>query len=259
MNSQCHMTLSEQGYSLDETVRGYSHSLGEAPERDLLDAILHEVRQPLVAIELFSMQGRMLSQGRQQKSARIRALFNEIGSGVNLATNIIDRLRRLSGGLVPGAETIDLNEAVADTLRLAEIVAMSQDVLLRAELASGLQPLRADRVSLQQALLDLVLNGIEAVRGCAEAEVTVSTAFGDAKHSIYVTDNGPGIPDDCLERIFEPGFTTKSESRGLGLAIARSVIEANGGTLLAERSTSGCGARFGIHLPAAAAPDGRNG
>ena len=111
-----------------------------------------------------------------------------------------------------------------------------------------------DRIQLQQVVLNLVINGMDAMAGAAggRREVTCSTSVDASSAKISIADSGPGIPPDKLTTIFEPFFTTKGDGMGMGLSIARTIVEAHGGRIWAENQTAG-GAVFHVSLPLAKA------
>ena len=136
---------------------------------------------------------------------------------------------------------------------------MRNDVVLRnvpmtVDLASGLPVVRGDRVQLQQVILNMVLNGLEAMvepNGRAHALVIRTSRAGDAAVRVAVEDSGAGIDMENVERLFQPLYTTKPEGLGMGLAIARTIVDAHGGRLRASNNAAG-GATFQFTLPVAA-------
>jgi signal transduction histidine kinase len=122
---------------------------------------------------------------------------------------------------------------------------------LTLDLAAGLPPVRADRVELQQVLLNLVMNGLDAMRDLEPQQLRVATRLDDAGQlEISISDRGTGIPEDRLPRIFDAFYTTKHHGLGMGLSIARSLVEAHGGRLWARNNAEG-GATFTLTLPPA--------
>jgi signal transduction histidine kinase len=117
----------------------------------------------------------------------------------------------------------------------------------------GLPPVLGDRVQIQQVLVNLAMNAIQALRGHDDGRVVIDATAADARHvAITVKDNGPGMSPAAIDRVFTPFFTTKPEGMGIGLSICRSLIEAQGGTIAADGNAP-CGARFTFTLPCAAA------
>ena len=172
---------------------------------------------------------------------------------INGRAEVIKRLRRL---LTQGAfdpQEVDVNEVVRDVLQIASAQAAARDVTLDRKLAQ--QPLRVngDKVQLQQVILNLIVNGIDAIAETPNGvrEITCRSWASDGQALVSIRDTGPGIPSDRMERLFEPFFTTKQDGMGMGLCIAHAIIEAHGGKLSAETRSSG--AVFHVSLPLAKA------
>jgi signal transduction histidine kinase len=144
-----------------------------------------------------------------------------------------------------------VNDVAADVLRLVRQDASLRGVTLDARLAPGLPAVRGDRVQLQQALLNFLLNGMEAMADTppGRRRLVVRTARRDGVVEVSVTDTGHGIPPEQANRLFASFFTTKRDGMGLGLSIARSVVEAHGGRVRADNEPGG-GATFRFTLPA---------
>jgi signal transduction histidine kinase len=147
--------------------------------------------------------------------------------------------------------SVDLNQVVRDAVRMASADALLHSSQLETSLAANLPPVDGDPVQLQQVLLNLVINSLDAMRDTPVANRTVAIATrenGDGTLGISVRDYGLGISEEMRERLFDPFFSTKTEGLGMGLAIVRSIIESHGGTITAENANGG-GARFEFVLP----------
>jgi signal transduction histidine kinase len=146
---------------------------------------------------------------------------------------------------------VDLNKVVREVVRIASAQAAAHGVKLDSNLAQ--QPLRVngDKVQLQQVVLNLIVNGIDAIAEAPNGvrEIACRSWASDGRALVSIRDTGPGIPSDRLERLFEPFFTTKPEGMGMGLSIAHTIIEAHGGKISAESRPSG--AVFHVSLPLA--------
>ena len=151
----------------------------------------------------------------------------------------------------PQRALLDVNEVVGEMLVLLHREAERHSVTMRTELAQGLHAVRADRVQLQQVLMNLMVNGIEAM-GEAGGELTIRTKAAESGLVVSVSDTGTGIPADKLEQIFSAFVTTKAAGTGMGLAISRTIVESHGGKLWAV-ANDGPGATFHFTLPAASA------
>jgi signal transduction histidine kinase len=167
------------------------------------------------------------------------------------AGEIIDRIRDHMKKAPPRKTRFDLNDAIEEVIVLGRSAIAKNDVLVQTRLAEGLFPVQGDRVQLQQVILNLVLNAVEAM-GAVEAgprELLISTEQTKANGVLVaVRDSGPGIDPEHVERVFEAFYTTKSSGVGMGLSICRSIIDAHGGRLWAEANEPR-GAVFQFTLP----------
>lgn len=236
------------GDEFAETRLNLLHASRLAHAGMLLTSILHEMYQPLAAVLLRARNGRDLLDAGEHATEGVRVVFDDIESSVAFAVGIIDRLQTLSRKRPLERRPLDVNQPILDIADLAEVHAKAAGVVLRREFGNDLPQVNVDRVSIQHAVLILIINAIEATRDEDERLVTVQTRPAADSVEIRVTDTGPGVVEDHRDRLFEPFFTTKDEGTGLGLAIARSIIEAQDGTLVVE-SRPGPGACFYISLP----------
>lgn len=217
---------------------------------ELGTSIAHEVSQPITAIAANGNAAlRWLSATPADQSEARRAI-ERIVADANRAGDVIGRVRGLVARSSPSRDMIDLVEAINDVLELVRSEIRRNQILLRTELAGDLPLMAGDRVQLQQVILNLVMNAIEAlVEVEAEArELLVSAAADERKVTVSVRDTGSGMPPERLERIFEAFYTTKPNGMGMGLAISRSIIEAHGGTVYAAPNFPH-GTVFGFTLP----------
>ncbi len=220
---------------------------------EMAAGIAHELNQPLAAIANFaSAASRLLSVG--PGSEDVHSALEQIAAQALRAGQVIRRLRELVQNKETHRETVDLNDLVGEVVGFSVGDARLHDVRIRTELAAGLPGLWIDRIQVQQIVLNLLRNGIEALleRAVDDREIVVSTALeDDATVSVMVRDNGPGVPDDLVAHIFDPFCTTKEAGTGLGLAISRTIAEAHRGKLLYRRAPDGRGACFVLQLPRA--------
>jgi PAS domain S-box-containing protein len=219
----------------------------------LIASITHEVKQPLTAILANAGAGqRILSQAAEHPySGELREVFDEIEGESVLASEVIGRLRALARKKPLTLQPLDVNSLVQETLRLVDADARRRRVTLVAELEPDLPPVNADRVCMQQVLLGLVLNAMEAMDESAGSprQAMLATRLNDRAVEVSVSDTGHGVASAHMPKLFEPFFTTKSEGLGLGLAIARSIVEAHAGRIWADGGDGG--AAFHVALPAA--------
>jgi C4-dicarboxylate-specific signal transduction histidine kinase len=170
------------------------------------------------------------------------------------AGGIIDRIRDQIKKAPARNDRFDLNQAIEEVIGLAQGKIAENGVSVQARLASGLAPVHGDRVQLQQVVLNLILNAVEAMSSAeaGERELLISTEQSQANGTLVaVRDSGPGIDPECLESVFEAFYTTKSGGLGMGLSICRTIIEAHSGRLWASANLPR-GASFQFALPAIA-------
>ena len=216
---------------------------------ELMASIAHEINQPLTAIVSNAGAGLILA-AASGNEATIREILSDIRDQGRLASDVIERLRALSHKRPLELAPLDVNEVARDILRLVESDSHRRGVTLSAELAPRLPAVDADRVCLQQVLLNLVANAMDAMDQveARERQLVVRTRRLSDAVEVTVSDTGGGIPADRLPKLFDAFFTTKREGIGLGLAIARSIIEAHQGRIWAE-DHAGRGATFHVALP----------
>src|SRR4051812_28516430 len=194
-------------------------------------SLAHEVKQPLAAIELnASTSLRWL--GRQPPGlAQARQGLERIIEEVKRAGDVVSRVRGLFNKIAPQKELLDLNEIILGVVASMRSEAEKQHVALDARLSRELPAVLADRIQVQQVLLNLVKNALESVIGCeGNREISIgSRALQGSEVVGDVKDTGKGLDDETAEHMFEPFYTTKSDGMGIGLVISRSIIEAHGG------------------------------
>jgi PAS domain S-box-containing protein len=219
---------------------------------ELLASIAHEINQPLTSILSNASAGlRHLPAHVNAEAKELREIFGDIRDQGRRAGEVIERVRALAGKRPLERQPLDMNEVAGEIVTLVRGEARRRCVTLRTELVPSLPAIGADRVSLQQVMLNLVLNGMDAMdqQQAEERRLIVRTRQLADTVEVAVSDTGHGIPADRLPRLFDAFFTTKKEGLGLGLAIARSIVEAHGGRIWAE-DDGGRGATFRLTLPA---------
>jgi signal transduction histidine kinase len=219
----------------------------------LTASIAHEVNQPITAAVTNAQAAlRWMSAEPPDFGEVSEALAGIIKEG-NRASEVIGRIRALIKKAPPRKDAVSINDAILEVVALTRTEAANNGVLVRTQLAEGLPPVQGDRVQLQQVLLNLILNAIEAMRdvGEEERELLISTRNEPDGVSVEVRDSGPGFAPATLDRVFEAFYTTKPGGLGLGLSICRSIIEAHDGRLWASANLPR-GASFQFALPAIA-------
>ncbi|KYF69615.1 hybrid sensor histidine kinase/response regulator [Sorangium cellulosum] len=219
---------------------------------ELAASIAHELNQPLAAILSNAQAAQRLLSRAPPDVAEARAALGDIAADGRRAGLVIQRMRAMLRKSELSVAAHEINELVREVVRLMASAALLAGTTVRLELAPGLPPVRGDGIQLQQVLVNLLSNALDAVaRRPPDARlVVVRTLLADeGPIELSVADAGDGVPPADLERIFAPFFTSKAHGLGVGLAISRSIVEAHGGRLWAESSPGG-GATFRCALPA---------
>jgi PAS domain S-box-containing protein len=215
---------------------------------ELAASLAHEIKQPIAAAVTNGDACLRLLDRDQPDVAEAREAALEMSRDARRAANIIDRVRSLYGKGSSQQEIVDVNEVIGEMVAMLHNEANRCSVAIHASLAASLPKVTADRVQLQQVLMNLMLNGIEAMRETT-GELTIKSELADNNQLlISVTDNGVGLPAEKVDQIFNAFFTTKPQGTGLGLAISRSIVESHGGRLWAS-ANSERGATFQFTLP----------
>jgi two-component system, LuxR family, sensor kinase FixL len=216
-------------------------------------SIAHEVNQPLASITINAEATQQYLAEDPPKVAEARPLVDRIAASVERASNVIRRIRALAKKAAPETVRLDLNEVIEETVPLVRSQAISHRVLLRLRLAPHLPEVLADRIQLQQVVINLVVNAIDAMKDVTdrprEVEIRSQPYEGD-KVLIAVQDTGSGIEPDKANRLFDAFFTTKPDGMGMGLSICRSIVGAHGGRIWAS-ANAGPGATVQFTLPQA--------
>lgn len=214
----------------------------------LAASLAHEIKQPIAAAVTNARTCARWLQRDQPDIAEACEAVSRMVNDVKRAADIIDRVRSLYRRETPQRELVDANEIIRGMTALLRHQANRQSIAIRTDLAEDLPEVMADRVQVQQVLMNLMLNGMEAMKDTAGELVIKSLATEHRQLLISVRDSGVGIPAEQADRIFEAFFTTKPHGTGMGLAISRTIIESHGGRLWATRN-SGRGATFCFTLP----------
>ncbi len=215
----------------------------------LTSAIAHELNQPLTAVANFVDTARIVLEGVQDPNvAKIDQFLAKGAAQIERAGEIIRRLREFVEKRKVSRTTESVNSIVQDAIALGLLSSSDVNVTLKTELEPGLAAISLDRIQIQQVLVNLIRNAIEAMHASKLKEITISTKLNGPLIEIAVADTGPGIPPEIAGRLFQPFSTTKSTGMGIGLMICRSIVEAHGGTICAAPRAGG-GTVFTIQLP----------
>ena len=258
------------GFVLDLTVRRRAEAEARENERRYREALMelahanrvttmgqlaasiaHEVNQPIAAVVTNAQAGLLWLEAQPPNLEEVRQSLGLIVDDGLRAGDVIGRIRALVKKAPPRKEEVQINEVVLEVIALTRTEAGKHNVSVRTQLAQGLPVVRADRVQLQQVILNLIINAIEAMSGAGQAarELMISTGTNAANSVIVsVRDSGPGLDPKTMDRLFDAFFTTKSKGMGMGLAICHSIIEVHGGRMWAGPNEPH-GAVFQFTLP----------
>jgi len=224
---------------------------------ELTASIAHEVNQPLGAILSNAEAAEiLLAKGGEESLPEVRQILADIRRDDLRASEVITRVRALVGNRETQMEPLDVNDLLESSMRLVVYDVRRRGVIVGRDYALNLPVISGDRVQLEQVLLNLMLNAMDAIKGVslAHRRVTLRSARRDpGAVEISVEDNGHGIAPEKIERLFDSFFTTKESGMGLGLSLVRSIAEAHAGRVTAENNSEG-GATFRLILPTLADP-----
>jgi len=220
---------------------------------ELAASIAHEVNQPLAAIVTNAETSLRWLAREDPNLGKVGQLTGRIADSARHASDVVQRIRGMAAQRTPERTGLDLNQLVDEALLFVRHEIEARSIELSVSLSDDLPPVRGDRVQLQQVVVNLLLNAVQAIAqsGPPGGRIAVSTASGiDGAVTFAIHDSGPGIEEQNLGRIFESFFTTKEDGIGIGLAICQSIIAAHGGTLAVSNHGDG-GAFFHVSLPTA--------
>ena len=223
---------------------------------ELAATISHELNQPLGAILINSETLDAMLQSPAPNLPELREIIADIRRDDQRASDVIRHLRTLLKKSPLELNDIDLNDPVRETVEFFSALAVARSVDLNSSVAPMPLPVRGNRIQVQQVILNLIVNALDAMSTIPEDQrkLTIVSARVDKFAEVSVSDTGPGIPPDKLKEIFDPFFSTKEKGMGMGLSIARTIVEAHGGQLTAE-NRAGRGAMFRMRLPLVALPN----
>lgn len=213
-------------------------------------SIVHEMNQPLAATIVNAHAALRFLSAQPPDVEEINQALGRIVRDANRAINLISGLRALVQKAPPPKESFDINGAIREVIALTREEALKDRVLTETRLAERLPPIAGDRILLQQVILNLIVNALEAMRGIGGGprELLISSARVADAVLVAVADSGPGLPVERIERLFEAFHTTKTGGLGMGLSICRAIIDRHGGRLWATVNVPR-GALFQFTLP----------
>jgi two-component system, LuxR family, sensor kinase FixL len=216
------------------------------------NSLAHELTHPLTAILSNAQAAQRFLAADDVDLDEVREILNDIVTQDQRAGEVIHGLRLLlkKGELQEHCDGVDLNEVIRDVVNLMRSDLINRNVTVDTDLAQNLPAITGDRVQLQQVLLNLALNGCEAMGdyNSSERRLLMASQWENGAVRVSVSDSGSGIPGEKMEQVFERFFTTKKEGMGLGLSVCRTIIDAHRGKIWATNN-AGCGATFHFSLP----------
>jgi PAS domain S-box-containing protein len=228
-----------------------AHASRVATMGQLTASIAHEVKQPITASVIAAHAALQWLDRQTPDLEEVRQALACIVDSGNRAGEVINRIRELVKKAPPRKDRLEINGAIRQVIALTRGEAIKNGVSVRMHLSEGLPLIEGDRVQLQQVILNLIINAVEAMSGASNGTRELLISTGDAEPSgvlVAVRDSGPGLAPVTLERLFDAFFTTKAGGMGMGLSICRSIIEAHGGRLWATANEPR-GAVFQFTLP----------
>jgi signal transduction histidine kinase len=214
-----------------------AHANRVATMGQLTASIAHEVKQPIATARNNAAIALRFLDKSPPDVAEAREALTCIVNDADRTSDVVDRIRSLIKKAPPRKEIVDLNAAILEVTALTRSEAVKTGVTVGTQLAGELPHVQCDRVQLQQVMLNLIVNAIQAMSGIGESprelQISIDAVPSEGSVRVGVRDTGPGLSPENLSRLFEPFYTTKPEGMGMGLSICRSIIEAHGGRLWA--------------------------
>ena len=237
---------------LEQMQSDFAHMNRVSMMGELAASLSHEITQPIASARNNARAAQNFLDMEPPDLSEVREALSCVVDDTDRAGDIVDRIRDHIKKAPPRKGHFDLNAAMNEVLVLARNTITKNGVSVRTQLADGLFPVCGDRVQLQQVVLNLILNAVEAMgsRETGARDLSISTEQDQTGVLVAVRDFGPGIDPSHLERVFDAFYTTKSSGTGMGLSICRSIIDAHGGRLWAEANEPS-GAVFQFTLPSA--------
>lgn len=229
----------------------FTHAARISTLGELTTSIAHEINQPLAAIVTNAETSLRWLSRDDPNVEKVKALTTRVAASARRASDIVQHIRGMASKRQPERVATDLNEIVQESLIFIRHEIESQSIGITTDLAPGLPSTMADRIQLQQVVVNLLINSVQAVeaQGKGKREICIGTHLtGDGALAFMLRDTGPGIPPDDLARIFEGFFTTKEAGMGIGLAICQSIMSEHGGSITASNHPEG-GAQFRFEIP----------
>jgi signal transduction histidine kinase len=220
-----------------EAQMALAHANRVATMGQLTASITHEVNQPITAAVTYALAARRFLSADPPNFGEVDNALSLIVKKGNRAGEVVDRVRALAKKVPTRKDAVAIDDAILEVIALTRAEAANNSVSVRTQFAEGLPRVQGDRVQLQQVMLNLIVNAIQAMNGIGEGarelQISIDAVPSEGGVRVGVQDTGPGLSPESLSRLFEPFYTTKPEGVGIGLTICRSIIEAHGGQLWA--------------------------
>jgi PAS domain S-box-containing protein len=238
---------------LEQMQSDFAHMNRVVTMGQLTASITHEVNQPITAAVTYALAARRFLSAEPPNFREVDDALSLIVKEGNRAGEVVERVRALVKKVPAQKDAVAIDDAILEIIALTRSEAANNSVSVRTQFAEGLPRVQGDRVQLQQVMLNLIVNAIQAMSGIGEGarelQISIDAVPSEGGVRVGVRDTGPGLNPESLSRLFEPFYTTKPEGMGMGLSICRSIIEAHGGRLWASANVP-CGAIFQFTLPA---------
>jgi signal transduction histidine kinase len=249
-NQLANERLWQQEETLRESRNQLAHAARVSTLGELAASIAHEVNQPLAAISANGSAALRWLNRPQPELDEVRTAIGRIQDDTARASEVITRIRALARRSAPEQQPLDLNEMARESAALVRRELISHNVTLHLTLAPGLPLVVGDRVQLQQVIINLLMNGMQAMDSQGGGKLELTTRLTDeGSVQFSVADDGPGIASENLGRLFDPFFSTKPDGMGMGLAISRSIIDYHGGRIAASSGGTGAVLQFTLPVP----------
>jgi PAS domain S-box-containing protein len=222
---------------LEQMQSDFAHMNRVATMGQLTASITHEVNQPITAAVTYALAARRFLSADPPNFREVNDALSLIVKEGNRVGEVVERVRALIKKVPARKDAVAINDAILEVIALTRTEAANNRVSVRTQFAEGLPRVQGDRVQLQQVMLNLIVNAIQAMsdigEGARELQISIEAVPSKGGVRVGVRDSGPGLNPESLSRLFEPFYTTKPEGMGMGLSICRSIIEAHGGRLWA--------------------------
>jgi two-component system, LuxR family, sensor kinase FixL len=215
---------------------------------DLAAALAHELNQPLTAINNYVLSAQRLLQGDPEQRKRVSDILTKTAEQAMRAGEIIRHLRNFIQRHEPEREPLDIHKVIDEATALAFIGMREKNIEVAYERTTDIPPVTIDKIQIQQVIINLIRNGVDAMDGMKQRKLTLATKIEADEIRISIADTGCGVSPEVTDRLFLPFVTTKSEGLGVGLSISRTIVEDHGGTLWFE-SNADSGTTFHLTLP----------